>query len=156
MSVKLALFQPDIPQNAGAILRLTACFGVPLEIIEPCGFVWSDRKLRRVGLDYANVAHVKRHNSWEAFLNTLSGRLILLTTRGTENYTRIAFKKGDVLLLGRETAGVPIHVHKSADRKIYIPITPMTRSLNVAIAGSIVLGEALRQLNGFPNQGMNN
>jgi tRNA (cytidine/uridine-2'-O-)-methyltransferase len=153
MSIRLALYQPDIPQNAGALLRLAACCAVPLDIIEPCGFVWSDRRLRRAGMDYTELAHVTRHDSWEAFRKALPGRLLLLTTTGSKVHTQITFEEGDILLLGRESAGVPEAVHKAADIRLRIPIAENARSLNVAIAGAMVLGEALRQTNGFPGKG---
>ena len=152
MSIRLALYQPDIPQNAGTLLRLAACCEVPLEIIEPCGFVWSDRRLQRAGMDYTELVHVTRHISWEAFREAIPGRLLLLTTTGAEVHTEVAFKDGDVLLLGRESAGVPKDVHAAADIRLRIPIAENARSLNVALAGAMVLGEALRQTNGFPGQ----
>ena len=152
MSIRLALYQPDIPQNAGTLLRLAACCEVPLEIIEPCGFVWSDRRLQRAGMDYAELANVTRHVSWEAFREARPGRLLLLTTAGAKIHTKIAFEDGDILLLGRESAGVPEAVHEAANIRLRIPIAENARSLNVAIAGAMVLGEALRQTNGFPSQ----
>ena len=115
MNIRLALYQPDIPQNAGALMRLAACCRVPLEVIEPCGFVWSDRHLRRAGMDYADMATVTRHDSWDAFLHAMSGRIVLLTTRGDCTYTDAKFADGDVLLLGRESVGVPDAVHGVAD-----------------------------------------
>ena len=152
MSIRLALYQPDIPQNAGTLLRLAACCEVPVEIREPCGFVWSDWRLQRADLDYTELAHVTRHVSWEAFREAHPGRLLLLTTAGTKVHTKIAFEDGDILLLGRESAGVPEAVHEAADIRLRIPITENARSLNVALAGAMVLGEALRQTNGFPGQ----
>lgn len=152
MTLKLALYQPDIPQNAGTLLRLAACLGVSLEIIEPCGFVWSDKRLQRAGMDYIEFADVKRHISWEAFQSTVSGRLILLTTKGSVAHTDVAFADGDILLLGRESAGVPDSVHDAADLRVRVPISKEARSLNVALAGAMVLGEALRQTKGFPGQ----
>ena len=150
MNIRLALYQPDIPQNAGALMRLAACCRVPLEVIEPCGFVWSDRHLRRAGMDYADMAMVTRHDSLDAFLHAMSGRIVLLTTRGDCKYTDAKFADGDVLLLGRESAGVPDAVHGVADIRLRVPLAEGTRSLNVALAGAMVLGEALRQTDGFP------
>ena len=151
-AVRLALFEPDIPQNAGTLIRLGACLGVPVDIIEPCGFVLSDRRLRRAGLDYLALAEVTRHDSWAAFRAALApeARLVLLTTRASLPYHRFAFRRGDALLLGRETAGVPDAVHEAADARIVVPMQPGRRSLNVALAGAMALGEALRQTAGFP------
>ncbi len=150
--MRLALFEPDIPQNTGTLIRLGACLGVPVDVIEPCGFLWSDRRLRRAGLDYVDLADVTRHTGWESFLAARSaeGRLVLLTTGGAEPYGRFAFRADDILLLGRETAGVPPHVHERADARLTVPMKAPARSLNVAIAGAMVLGEALRQTAGFP------
>jgi tRNA (cytidine/uridine-2'-O-)-methyltransferase len=149
--MRLALFEPDIPQNAGTLIRLGACLGVAVDIIEPCGFVLSDRRLRRAGLDYLGLAHVERHQSWAAFRAALApeARLVLLTTRAALPYHRFAFAPSDVLLLGRETAGVPDAVHDAASARLVVPMLPGRRSLNVALAGAMVLGEALRQTAGF-------
>jgi tRNA (cytidine/uridine-2'-O-)-methyltransferase len=148
--MRLVLFQPDIPQNAGTILRTAACLGVAVEIIEPVGFVFSDRHFRRAGLDYAARAAVRRHQSWDAFLAQREpGRLVLLTTRGTVPYTDFAFHAADALLLGRESAGVPEEVHALADARLYIPMVREARSLNVAVAAAMALGEALRQTGGW-------
>ncbi len=149
-AMRLALYQPDIPQNTGAILRLGACLGVAVDIIEPCGFVLDDRRLRRVGMDYLDKVAVRRHRSWAAFRGAAAGRLILLTTRSTCLHTGFAFAADDVLLLGRETAGVPDSVHEAADARLRVPMRPGLRSLNLALAAAIVLAEALRQTNGFP------
>lgn len=150
--MRLALFQPDIPQNAGTLMRLGACLGVPVDIIEPCGFVLSDRRLRRAGLDYLALAHVTRHESWETFLaaKAATTRLVLLTTRGALPYHRFAFAPSDILLLGRETAGVPEIVHDAAAARVVIPMQPGRRSLNVAIAAAMALGEAMRQTGLLP------
>ena len=150
MNIRLALYQPDIPQNAGALIRLSACFQVPIEVIEPCGFVWSDRHLRRAGMDYSDMAVLTRHESWDAFCGAVPGRRVLLTTRGDADHTHVNYSQGDVLLLGRESAGVPEEVHRAADLRVRISIAEGTRSLNVALAGAMVLGEALRQIDGFP------
>jgi tRNA (cytidine/uridine-2'-O-)-methyltransferase len=145
--MRLALFEPDIPQNAGALIRLGACLGVGVDIIEPCGFVLSDRRLRRAGLDYIGLADVTRHDSWEQFFASRppDARLVLLTTRASVPYHRFAFTPSDILLLGRETAGVPDAVHDAAAARLVVPMQPGRRSLNVALAGAMVLGEALRQ-----------
>ncbi len=149
VDMRLALFEPDIPQNTGALIRLGACFGVGVDIIEPCGFLFSDAKLRRAGMDYLGRAEVVRHPSWQAFLAARAGlRLVLLTTRGADSYVEFAFRPNDVLLLGRESEGVPDAVHERADARLRIPVKE--RSLNVAQAGAIVLAEALRQTKGFP------
>ncbi|HWA04472.1 MAG TPA: tRNA (cytidine(34)-2'-O)-methyltransferase [Rhizomicrobium sp.] len=149
--MRIALFQPDIPQNAGALVRLGACLGVSVDIIEPCGFVFSDRGFRRAGMDYLEFADVTRHESWDAFLRVRQpGRLILLTARAATDYTAFAFHPADCLLLGRESAGAPEIVHRAAHARLRIPLRGSLRSINVAQAGAIVLGEALRQTSGFP------
>lgn len=153
--MRLALYQPDIAQNAGNLLRTAACLQVAADIIEPCGFVLSDRRLRRAGLDYLDHVELTRHASWAAFLaaraaSPAPGRLVLLTTRAAEPYTRFAFRADDTLLLGRESVGAPDEVHAAADALITIPIARGLRSLNVAVAGAMALGEALRQTAGFP------
>ncbi|MCB1503300.1 MAG: tRNA (cytidine(34)-2'-O)-methyltransferase [Bauldia sp.] len=152
-TVALALYQPDIPQNAGNIFRLAACLGVPVDVVEPAGFDLSDRALRRAGMDYIPHAAIRRHLDWSAFEAARRGegrRLVLLTTRAEESYLDFAFSPRDVLLLGRESAGVPDAVHEAADARIVIPIRAGLRSLNVASAAAMVLGEALRQTGGFP------
>ena len=148
--MRLALFQPDIPQNTGALLRLAACLGIAVDLIEPAGFVLSDRRLRRAGMDYLDLASLTRHASWDAFLQARSGRLVLLTTRSDISYAGFAFAPTDILLLGRESAGVPDAVHEAADARIRVPMVPGARSLNVALAAAMVLSEALRQTDGFP------
>jgi tRNA (cytidine/uridine-2'-O-)-methyltransferase len=149
--MRLALFQPDIPQNLGAAIRLCACLGVPLEVIEPCGFPLSDRSLKRAAMDYGEAAEVVRRDSWAAFqAERPSGRLVLFTTRAAERFDRFGFRADDVLLFGRESAGVPEAVHAAADARLFIPIRPETRSLNVITAAAMSLGEALRQTGGFP------
>jgi tRNA (cytidine/uridine-2'-O-)-methyltransferase len=147
--MRLALFQPDIPQNLGACIRLAACLGVPLDVIEPCGFPLSDRSLKRAALDYGDQAEVVRHDSWAAYLAARpQGRLVLLTTGGAERLDRFRFEAGDTLLLGRESAGAPDEVHAAADARVRIPIR--ARSLNLATAAAIALAEALRQTGGWP------
>jgi tRNA (cytidine/uridine-2'-O-)-methyltransferase len=149
--MRLALYEPDIPQNTGAILRLCACLGVAVELIEPFGFVWDDRHLKRAGMDYLDQVTLTRHRSWDAFYAAPSaGRLVLLTTHGTIAYHRFSFRPDDTLLLGRESAGVPEAVHRSADARLVIPLRPGLRSLNVALAAALVLGEALRQTGALP------
>jgi tRNA (cytidine/uridine-2'-O-)-methyltransferase len=149
--MRLALYQPDIAQNAAAIIRLGACLGIAIDIVEPCGFLFTEKGFRRAGMDYLAMASVTRHASWEAFRAARrSGRLVLLTTRAALPYTGFGFREGDILLLGRESAGVPDAVHEAADARLLIPMRPGARSINVAQAASMVVGEALRQTNGFP------
>ena len=150
--MRLALFEPDIPQNTGALLRLAACLGVEVDLIEPCGFLLDDRRLRRAALDYAADLALHRHLSWAAFLADRSpqSRLILMTTKGSIALHRFAFAGDDTILLGRESAGVPQTVHRAAAARVVIPLRPPARSLNVALAGAIALAEALRQTGLFP------
>ena len=150
--MRLALFEPDIPQNTGAIMRLAACLGVALDLIEPAGFLLSDRRLKRAGMDYLALVELRRHRSWATFLDGRDRhhRLILLTTKGSVPYHRFVFAPDDILLLGRESAGVPDAVHAAADARLRIPLREGARSLNVALAAAMVLGEALRQTGGFP------
>ncbi len=148
---RLALIEPDIPQNTGAILRLGACFGVPVDLIGPMGFVMSDRSLRRAGLDYIDPAGFTIHDSWNAFLTARApgSRLILLTTKASEAYHQFTFQPGDILMAGRESAGAPEYAHAESDARIIIPMRADARSLNVAQACAIVAAEALRQTGGF-------
>jgi tRNA (cytidine/uridine-2'-O-)-methyltransferase len=148
-SMRLALYEPDIPQNAGAMMRLGAALGVGIDLIEPCGFLLTDRGLKRAGMDYIKSADIARHESWARFRAGFCGRLVLLTTGGDMAYTDFAFAPGDTLLVGRESAGVPDGVHASADARLVIPLAAGMRSLNVAQAAAMVLGEALRQTGGF-------
>jgi tRNA (cytidine/uridine-2'-O-)-methyltransferase len=148
--MRLALFQPDIPQNTAALIRLGACLSVPVDIIEPCGFLFSEAGFRRAGMDYLAHADVTRHESWDRYLSRLSGRLILLTTKASLSYTALTFMRDDTLLLGRESAGVPDEVHARADFRVRIPLSHGMRSLNVAQAGAMALGEGLRQTESFP------
>ena len=149
--MRLALYEPDIPQNTGALLRLAACLGVGVDLIEPLGFLMDDRRLRRAALDYAALAEVRRHTSWPAFLAGRDGesRLVLMTTSGATALHDFAFAAGDTILLGRESAGVPPQVHAAVDARVVIPLRPPARSLNVALAGAIALFEALRQTGHF-------
>jgi tRNA (cytidine/uridine-2'-O-)-methyltransferase len=150
--LRLALFEPDIPQNTGALLRLAACFRVAVDLIEPCGFLLDDRRLRRAALDYAAICPVTRHVSWTLFLADRDprSRLLLMTTSGTAALHHFRFAADDTILLGRESAGVPPSVHAAAAARIVIPLHPPARSLNVALAGAIALTEALRQTAQFP------
>lgn len=150
--MRLALYQPDIPQNTGALLRLAAALGVPVDIIEPCGFVWDDRRLRRSAMDYIDRVEIVRHRSWEAFRATLASRsrLVLMTTGGAVRLPDFTFRADDILLLGRESGGVPDPIHESVDARVRIPMQPGLRSLNVTHAAALALGEALRQTGGWP------
>lgn len=151
--MRIGLYQPDIPQNTGTILRLAACLRVPVDVIQPTGFDMSDRALRRAALDYLAHAEILRHESFEAFdawRVSAGHRLIALTTHGSVPHVDFAFRAGDVLLLGRESAGLPDAVHAKADARVRIPIAPPLRSLNIAVAAAIALGEALRQTGGYP------
>ena len=151
--MRLALFEPDIAQNTGTILRLAACLDVPVEIIEPCGFILSDAKLRRAGMDYLAQAVLTRHRSWAEYVQSRpGGRLILLPTRASLPYTEAAYQPADTLLVGRESAGVPEIVHATADLRVVIPMRQGLRSINVAVAAAMVLGEALRQTALFPHR----
>jgi tRNA (cytidine/uridine-2'-O-)-methyltransferase len=148
--IRLVLYQPDIPQNAGAIMRLAACMGVSLDLVEPCGFPLSDQRMRRAGMDYLGQLDLVRHTSWSAFRQAARGRLILLTTAGDRSHADFAFEGDDHLILGRESAGVPPEVHDAADARIRIPMKPGLRSINVAQAAAIALAEALRQTGQLP------
>lgn len=154
--MRIALYQPDIPQNTGTILRFCACFGLACDIIEPCGFLFDDRRMRRAGMDYLDRVEVVRHASWARFLDSRTtrpggaGRLVLLTTRGAVGHTQMQWRPDDTLLLGRESVGVPEDVHAAADLRVAIPLAGGMRSLNVAIAATMAAGEALRQTGGLP------
>ncbi len=154
--MRIALYQPDIPQNTGTILRFCACFGLPCDIIEPCGFLFDDRRMRRAGLDYLAGLEMVRHASWSRYLDSRSthsggaGRLVLLTTRGAVGHTQMRWQPDDTLLLGRESAGVPEEVHAAADQRVTIPLVEGMRSLNVALACAMAAGEALRQTGLLP------
>jgi tRNA (cytidine/uridine-2'-O-)-methyltransferase len=154
--MRLALYQPDIPQNTGTILRMAACLGVTVDLIEPAGFPVGERAMRRAGMDYLDHVDMSRHSSFAAFLcwraSRPDSRLVLLTTRAEAVYTEFEFAPADILLLGRESAGVPQEVHDTADARIRIPMRAGLRSLNVAVATAMVLGEALRQTGGFAPQ----
>jgi len=152
--MRIALFQPDIPQNTGTILRLAACLAVGVDIIEPCGFVFDDKRMRRAGMDYLDGVDLVRHPSWAAFSKVCeetNRRVVLLTTKTTQPYTNFEFKPDDVLLMGQESAGVPDDVHNGTEARLTIPMAPEMRSINVAMSAALVLGEALRQTSSFPN-----
>ena len=152
-TIALALYQPDIPQNAGNMLRLAACLGVPVHVIAPAGFDLSDRAMRRAGMDYLAHVEVLRHIDWERFAAARAAsrqRLVLLTTRGQTAYTEFTFASGDILMVGRESAGVPDTIHAAADARLVVPMRPGLRSINVGTTAAMVLGEALRQTGGFP------
>jgi tRNA (cytidine/uridine-2'-O-)-methyltransferase len=154
--MRLALFQPDIPQNTGTLLRLGACLDLPVDIIEPCGFIFNEKAMRRAGMDYLNMVNYRRHNSWQDFLayreqhSDEYGRIILLTTHASVPYTDFTFAPNDIILMGRESAGVPEAVHHLADARLLIPMNKNARSINVAVSAVMVIGEALRQTNQFP------
>ncbi|SJZ89150.1 tRNA (cytidine/uridine-2'-O-)-methyltransferase [Enhydrobacter aerosaccus] len=146
----LTLYEPDIPQNLGAFIRLSACLAVPLHIIEPCGFPLDDKRIRRASMDYYDLAHIVRHASWDSFRRDRpAGRLVLLTTQAAQTFPDVVFRRDDILLLGRESAGVPQAVHDAADLRLRIPLQRGARSLNVALAATMVLSESLRQTGGF-------
>lgn len=153
--LRLALYQPDIPQNAGTMIRMAACLGVAVDIVEPAAFDVSDRNFRRSGMDYLERAAVTRHDSFNAFEAWRRGngwRLILAETDGAAPHTAFAFQPGDIIMVGRESAGVSAEVHAAADASVHVPMRHGLRSLNVALAAAIVLGEALRQVGGYPEE----
>lgn len=146
--LSLALYQPDIPMNTGSMMRLAACLGVSVDIIEPCGYVWDDKRLRRVAMDYIDHLNYTKHTSWDAFRAARTGRRqILLTTKGDMPYTDFTFQPDDILIMGRESAGAPESVHNQVDAQLIIPMEAGMRSLNVALSAAMVLGEAIRQVN---------
>lgn len=152
--MRLALFQPDIPQNVGACIRLSACFGVELHVIEPVGFAFDDRAMKRAALDYGPLSHMTRHADWDAFQRDRGpGRLVLFTTRGAERLDGFDFRPDDTLLFGRETAGAPDFVHAAADARVFIPIRPEARSLNLSVSAGIALWAGLRQASPSPLAG---
>ncbi len=154
MTIRIALYQPDIPQNTGTIIRMAACFSVGVDIIEPAGFSLSDRWLRRAGMDYLERATLTRHTSFEDFRAATAGegRLVLLTTSGATDLHDFVFEPGDTLLFGRESEGAPPRVHEAADARIVIPMAAGMRSLNLAVSAAIATAEALRQIGGFPTR----
>ena len=151
--MRIALYQPDIPQNTGTILRMAACFGIPVDVIEPCGFALSDSRMRRAGMDYVDHVDWTRHLSWDRFrADRAPGRLVLLTTKAETALPDFSFEESDTLLFGRESAGVPEDVHDAADARVLIPMEPGLRSLNIAVSASVATWEALRQTR-FRGQG---
>jgi tRNA (cytidine/uridine-2'-O-)-methyltransferase len=147
--MRIALFEPDIPQNTGNIFRLGACLGIEVDIIEPTGFIFDNKKLKRSSMDYFDHIKYKRHLDWEAFYNWSKNkkyRLILLTTKSSKKYTNYSFQTNDILLFGRESAGVPQNVHNSVDEQLTIPMVKNLRSINISSSVAIVAGEACRQL----------
>jgi len=148
--MRIALYQPDIAGNVGAILRTAACFGAGVDLIEPMGFAWSDRKLARSGMDYVGQVAVTRHMDWDAFVGSATGRIVLFTTRGAQRLDEAAFQPDDILLFGSEGAGVPDEVHNRADLRVIIPMRAGMRSLNVSVSVGVALAEGLRQTGGLP------
>ena len=155
--MRLILFQPDIAQNTGTMMRLCACVNLGIDIIEPCGFIFNDKAMRRAGMDYLDMVDYRRHNSWADFLQYREnhpeeyGRIVLMTTKASIPYFDFEFKEDDVILMGRESAGVPEEVHKLVDAKVVIPMNEKARSINVAVSATMVIGESLRQCNLFPS-----
>lgn len=144
--IEIALYQPDIPQNVGAAIRLCACLGIRLHIIEPCGFPFNDKKIKQAGMDYLTQVELIRHNSWEIFTSANKDkRLILMTTKSSDPYINFKFNDGDILIAGRESAGVPDTVHDYVNHRLLIPMTGQARSLNIINATAMITGEALRQ-----------
>jgi tRNA (cytidine/uridine-2'-O-)-methyltransferase len=148
--MRLVLIEPDIPQNCGTLLRLAACLGIGLDIVGPAGFLLDDRRMRRAGMDYLPKADWAQHVTWDEFRQVRRGRALLLTTKARRSYLDFAYRPDDLLLLGAESAGAPAWAHAAADERLCIPLRAGMRSLNVAVAGAMVLGEALRQTGGFP------
>jgi tRNA (cytidine/uridine-2'-O-)-methyltransferase len=149
--MRLALFEPDIPQNAGTLMRLCACLGVPLDIIEPCGFLLTDKNLKRAGMDYLDRLELTRHDGWQTFATVRAeSRFVLLTTKAAVPFYDFTFAPSDILIAGRESAGVPDHVHATCQSRVLVPMAAGMRSLNVAVATAMVLGEALRQTRLYP------
>ncbi len=145
--MRLALYQPDIPQNVGAAIRAAACFGAQMDVVEPCGFPLDSREVRRVAMDYGAAAAPQAHASWAAFLASCDGdRLVLLTTKAEETVWDFRFRANDIILMGRESAGAPEEVHAAADARLRIPLAPRARSLNLAVAAAVALAEARRQI----------
>lgn len=150
--IEIALFQPDIAPNAATIIRMAACFGLKVTIIEPAGFAWTDSSFRRAGLDYLDRAVVHRSPSWQSFRDETKGRrLVLVSTKAEVPYSQFNFAEGDIILMGQESAGVPQEVHEAVEARILIPMKLGERSLNVSLACAMVTGEALRQTSGFPS-----
>jgi len=149
--MRLVLFEPDIPQNTGTMMRLASALGVPMDIIEPCGFIFDDRRVRRAGMDYIDHLDLTRHASWGAYLATPArGRLVLATTKASVLHTEFAFSPDDRIMVGRESSGVPDEIADGVDARVRVPMRPHARSLNVAVTAAILLSEALRRTGGFP------
>ncbi len=143
----IALYQPDIPQNVGAAMRLCACLDIPLDIIEPCGFPWDIKKIRQSGMDYVTQTNLIRHNSWNTFKEAYPNkRFVLMTTKSSKPYTEFQFAEDDILIAGRESAGVPSDVHESIEHRLTIEMATQARSLNIINATAMITGEALRQI----------
>ena len=149
-NIRLALYQPDIAQNVGTMIRMASCLGIAVDVIEPCGFVWGDKQMKRSGMDYLQDADVTRHLDYDDFMaQKNSRRVILLTTKGAVAYTDFEFKNNDILMVGQESAGVPEQVHRDVDARVIIPMVANVRSVNVAVSASMVMGESLRQTGQF-------
>lgn len=148
--MRIALFEPEIAGNVGAVLRTAACLGAAVDLIEPMGFPWSDKSLARAGMDYAEKLEIVRHVDWDAFVGTLKGRLLLFTTKASVPLMQVRFEPGDTLLFGKESAGAPEYVHARADVRLRIPMAAGMRSLNLSVSAGIALSEALRQTGGWP------
>jgi tRNA (cytidine/uridine-2'-O-)-methyltransferase len=148
--MRIALYQPEIAGNVGSILRTAACLGAGVDLIEPMGFAWDDKRVARAGMDYIDHVEIRRHADWEAFLAATTGRIVLFTTKGAARLDETAFQPGDVLLFGSEGSGAPDSVHDRADLRVRIPIRPEVRSLNLGVSAGIALAEALRQTSGWP------
>jgi tRNA (cytidine/uridine-2'-O-)-methyltransferase len=148
--MRLCLYQPEIAGNVGAVMRLGACFGVPVDLIEPLGFAWDDKRVRRTAMDYIEHVDVTRHASFDSFRDATPGRLILFTTKGDASLYDFAFSPDDILMFGKESSGVPTDVMAASDARLRIPIQPHVRSFNLATSAALALGEALRQTQGLP------
>lgn len=149
-ALRIALYQPDIAGNVGAVMRTCACLGIALDLIEPMGFQWDDKRVARAAMDYIDHVALTRHVDWDAFVGQATGRLVLSTTRGATPLHDFVFRPDDVLLFGRESAGVPDAVHDRADARVVIPMAPPLRSMNLSVSAAIVAAEALRQSGGWP------
>lgn len=149
--IQLALFEPEIPQNTGTLIRFAACMGIPIHIIEPCGFVFSDKNLLRSGMDYIDLAVIRRHPSWHDFITAINSRQILIDPQAPQSFHEFTFEHNDVLILGKESTGFPQSVKETIATHVKIPMLPNRRSLNVALAGGIVAMEAMRQINHLPH-----
>ena len=148
--MRLCLYQPEIAGNVGAVMRLGACMGVPVDLIEPMGFEWDDKRVRRTAMDYVDHVEVIRHGSFQAFRAAVAGRLILFTTKGSLSPYEFEFAEDDILMFGQESVGVPAQVAKQSDARLRIPIRGQVRSFNLATSAALALGEALRQTQGLP------